>query len=257
MFKIGALISDPYNRKARLQPALFIALPALVTAFLLFPQFQSRWPGFLALFVTCGGLGWLMQAGRQRGKKMEPKLFGQWGGKPSVVMLRYRDQRLGTSLKDRYRRFLAANVPGIAFPSASDEAHDPEAADALYEAANAWLLVQTRDREAFRLVFEENVNYGFRRNLWALRPFGFVLDGTCLLFLGYLSGRAWNGRFDSLSIETLTAAAVVFAHGLALASASKGWVRAAAEAYAGQLLAACDTLSTRSGTVKPPRRRRS
>lgn len=248
MPNVETLISDPYNRKARLQPALFIALPAMVTAFLLFPLFQSRWPGLVALFGSCGGVVWLTQVGRDRGKKLEPNLFRDWGGRPSVAMLRHRDQRLGAPLKERYRSFLAKNVPRLVLPSVADEARDPEVADAPYDAANAWLVAQTRDRKKFRLIFEENVNYGFRRNLWALRPFGFALDGACLLLIGYLAARAWNAKLESLSVETIGAGVVVLAHVLALVFVvRRNWVRMAAEAYAGQLLAACDTLAVQGG----------
>ena len=40
----------------------------------------------------------------------------------------------------------------------------------------------TRDTSRFPLVFAENANYGFRRNLWGLRPIGTGVAVVLLLF---------------------------------------------------------------------------
>jgi hypothetical protein len=94
---------------------------------------------------------------------IEPQLFTAWDGMPSTAMLRHRDTRLPAPLKARYKACLRHHLPDLTFPSPEEEIRDPIAADAIYEAAGAWLLAQTRDTKRFGLLFEENVNFGFRR----------------------------------------------------------------------------------------------
>src|ERR1700694_366223 len=99
---------------------------------------------------------------------------------PSTAMLRHRDLRLPAPLKTRYKTCLQKHLPDPAFPAAEDEERNPVAADALYASAGAWLLGQTRDRARFGLLFEENVNYGFRRNLWAWKPAALLVGVSSL-----------------------------------------------------------------------------
>src|SRR5690606_11693962 len=125
MFNLGTLISDPYNRKARLQPALLTLLPVLVASVLLVPEIQSSRGAAIGVLVYCGGAMWLTQLGRDRGKALEPKPFKAWGGKPSVAMLRHRDSRISKTTKDRYRAFLERRVPDLKLASREEEMRSP------------------------------------------------------------------------------------------------------------------------------------
>ena len=170
------------ERPARACTAVRIAVVRIA------PSPGSRsWSDLGGLVLYCGGAKFLTQVGRDRGKVLEPTLYASWGGKPSVAMLRHSDTRLNAPTKNRYRAFLQVAVPTLALASPEEERTNPEAADDGYENANSWLLAQTMDRERFRLQFAENINYGFRRNVWALRPMG-VLPG------GNRYRRGWTGR---------------------------------------------------------------
>ena len=59
-----------------------------------------------------------------------------------------------------------------ALPTKEEEESSPVSADTKYKSAIGSLLEATRDTSKFPLVFAENANYGFRRNLWGLRPIG-------------------------------------------------------------------------------------
>ena len=96
--------------------------------------------------------------------------------------------------KNRYRAFLQVAVPTLALASPEEERTNPEAADDGYESANSWLLAQTMDRERFRLQFAENINYGFRRNVWALRPWAFCLEAIAIVVVGLVAQEFWDGR---------------------------------------------------------------
>ena len=84
---------DPYDRKARLAPALLCGLPLFVSVVLLIPEVGAIWAAVGGLALYCGGATFLAQVGRDRGKALEPKLYATWGGKPSVAMLRHSDTR--------------------------------------------------------------------------------------------------------------------------------------------------------------------
>ena len=167
--KIEALIGDSYNFKARLQPVLLILLPIIIMLMLLLPEIESIRAIIVAIAVFCGLTTWFTQLGRDRGKKMEPRLYRLWGGKPSVAMLRHRNLLLAKETKYRYRTFLENNVPKLRLATPEEEQKNPDKADDGYENATSWLLAKTRERSRFHMIFEENVNYGFRRNLWAAK----------------------------------------------------------------------------------------
>ena len=94
------------------------------------------------------------------------------------------------------------------------------------------------------------MNYGFRRNLYALKPIALFLD--FLFGAGVIIVTATREAFNADDLlQTLTeidsylyiAFAVVILHILAmLLIVTKKWVKTTADAYGQQLLAACDVL---------------
>lgn len=243
-----ALGLDEYELKARLAPVVASVAGALAVAILLLPAPDTQWPslviGLLGLAVARG----MTHNVRDRGKRLERALYAQWGGKPSTAMLRHADTRLPMTVKMRYRRFLESHVPELSIPTEAEETAAPGRADQAYEAAGRWLLERTRDQERFRLLFAENINYGFRRNLLAAKTLGLVVDGLALLAIPASMGLQFNGGWQtwpgSVDIWTWGASLAAAAHLLWLAfGVTPTWVRAAAERYAEQLLAACDALS--------------
>lgn len=243
---------DPYDRKARLAPALFCALPLIISSVLLIPKVGAIWSAVGGLALYCGGAMFMTQAGRDRGKVLEPGLFESWGGKPSVAMLRHSDSRLTNVTKERYRNFLVRAVPGLKLASAEDERRDPRLAEEGYESATSWLLTQTRDRARFALLFRENINYGFRRNVWALKPWALALDAVAITCLVFVVLDSWTGgvltNIESIGVEWWASLVWTAMHGLFYVFKVKNdWVHLAAEAYARQLLAACDALDRGRG----------
>lgn len=239
------LVSDPYNRRARLQPALLAILPVVAVALILFPGLESKGATLVGVLAYFGGVTWLTQVGREHGKRLENRLFSHWGGMPSVALLRHRDASINKATKARYHDFLSAHIHGLRLPAPDEELQDPTAADDAYASATDWLLSQTRDRNMFPLVFEENMNYGFRRNLWALRTIAIIVD--ILLIATVITIHATvapdpESLTLSLNGYSLTALIIIGAHLALMLTATKQWVNRAAQAYARQLVAACDTL---------------
>lgn len=246
MIDVASLVADPYNRKARLQPVLLVLLPSALVFVACLPELESSFLSAVGIIAYCGGAMWLTQAGRDRGKDLESGLFASWGGKPSVAMLRHRDVRCVKVTKQRYRAFLEERVPGLMLADREEEEQTPTEADVAYESATDWLLSQTRDRDQFRLIFEENVNYGFRRNLLALRPFAIGLDGLVIGGFVILGVLELTGLLDAATVMSpmvLWLMGLVAVHLFAFVKWVRAdWVRVAAEAFARQLLAACDVL---------------
>jgi len=246
-----SLIRDRYNREARLMPALLVSLPALLAVFVWFPSLRTAVPTLLAVLGFCGVTVWIAHLARSLGTTLQPKLFTAWGGQPTVAALRHRDALLPTELKARYHAFLRKAVHGLALPSAEEEKRDEPAADRAYEAGCAWLLAQTRDKKNFALLFEENVNYGFRRNFLAMKPIALLVAITTLAICGTLIFRMINaGQQPSVEVA---ATAIIITIYIALVSilVRRDWVRSAATAYARQLLAACDVLPTPTSPTSP------
>jgi hypothetical protein len=177
---IVAKVTDPYDRQARLYPALLCLLPLLALIALLYAPKVSALTSVVTLAVSCGGLYLMTNICREMGKRLEERMFSEWGGKPSTQLLRYRDDTLDSVTKRRYHGFLAGKINAV-FPDAAQEEADPKKADEAYQSGARWLLDHTRPDagKEFDLLFRDNVTYGFRRNALGVRPIAVVIGAGC------------------------------------------------------------------------------
>lgn len=234
-------ISNPYVRRARFQPAMLVALPLALATLVLSPNGIAGWGAAWSAFVFCGGTALMAQLARDRGKNKESWLYEQWGGKPTTRLLRHSDAPNKIVLGRRHKK-LQAIVPEICIPTESEERADPRGADDVYDACTAYLLERTRKKEAFPLVFEENCNYGFRRNLWGMKLFGIassvIGSGAVVssILLGYRTGISPSPTAIACGAINLILL-VVWIFWL-----TPAWVRITAEAYAERLLSSCERL---------------
>jgi hypothetical protein len=161
---------DHYSLRARLQPGLITLLPIALGVFA-WSEPGARW--MTALWTTLGTSGatyLLAIMARNRGKAIEPALWESWGGTPTTQLLRHSGPG-NPVLRERWHESLAKLLKKP-LPTASEEAADPAAADAVYVAVTRLLINERRDAKAFPLIYKENVNYGFCRNLHAQRAVG-------------------------------------------------------------------------------------
>ncbi len=231
---------DTYTVRARIAPPLLVALPAWIAVTVWFP-------GITANALVSGAGAWLAlavladQLGRDGGRNKQPKLFQQWGGMPSTAMLRHRDPRLNRVTRARYHAKLRSIV-GTALPSVEMEAAAPEKADEVYESCVDLLRARTRDRKAFALVFAENVAYGFRRNVWGMRPAGTAIALLASVMCFVRLGVEWSRSGAISSAPAIGLLACTVLSSLWLARFTSVWVKLTAEAYARALLAACEVI---------------
>lgn len=250
---------DEYSRNARLKPTFLVILPLGLLVTILGLSASVLMALFSGPLATVGLTLLLAQIGRDFGKRKEPYLYSLWGGKPSVTKMRHRDPTLNVHTRERYHQ-KAASLLGISLPTPTSEQGDPLAGDQIYEAYSNLLLEKTRDKKKFPLVFNELVNYGFRRNLWGMKPLGLTVVSICLV-----SQCAWI--LHSLSVHhspsTLLVSSLVLDCFLLLCwilLINPEWVRISANAYAERLLASSEVLQGTSmalmtDTAIQPKRR--
>ena len=260
-------IFDSYSRQARLFPGLLTLFPIILTAIAWFPRLvTSSWGATLVTIGTsCGLLYGLTVLSRSRGKKVEKRLLAEWGGWPTTIWLRHREEHLPPPVLARYLAYFAKNVPLFVAPSAEQERADPKAADGMYASAVKWLQEGCRGK-AFPLVEKENAEYGFRRNLRGLKPIGIAACMAALLISALAVIWRYNSvipAISSLSMPLLLKAlaaikpAAIGAICVDLAAlvawfaiVRDDWVRDAGDQFARALLACCDTLDV-SRAAKP------
>lgn len=232
---------DAYIIRARLFPAIlaispFIALVAITVSWnaLSLPQ-----------TITTVAVGVLFFAfsdlARRLGKRTEKDLFKETGGVPSNNLLMHLDTTFDPTTQERYRKFVG-DLIGEKAPSAENEAKDPAAARAYYIRVGNWLRENTRDHKEFQLLFEENITYGFRRNLYGIKWPALVLNLLVLLTCGVI---LYLNKFSAGTIsqvEMVGAFAAVHAMYFVLAVTRKGVV-AASNQYARQLILSSETLT--------------
>jgi hypothetical protein len=231
---------DRYGLMARQRPAFLMLFPIVVAAIVLFPALQTWWATLLSAAGGCGVALALAEFAQAAGARRQAGLFDAWGGSPSEAMLRQKDPRLDDASRQRYRSFLEGHVAGLSFPSAAKEAKTPALVDAPCASASRWLRSQTRDKKKFALLFRQNVSYGFRRNSLGLRNYGITVSVIALAAIicgAAVSGSGLNG--SALAVAAVIAIAMLY---FWIVIVRPGWVKIAAEAYAAELLAACDVL---------------
>lgn len=235
-------VTDAYERQARLWPALLALLPLIVLVELMYASEVSLISNAILVASSCGGLYLMTNICRDMGKRLEPKLYETWGGKPTTQLLRHKDKTIDDVTKRRYHAFLAGKI-NEPFPDLEKEIADPASADSVYQSAVRWLLNQTRDTEKFSLLLKENIAYGFRRNALGVKPIGLVI---CFGSLAWVLLSEGGVNLNSLSTMPNNAMVSLLASSVMMMV----WVffftkvntRTAAFTYAETLLRACDSL---------------
>jgi len=237
---------DRYTLRARVAPALIAALPAFF-AVAAWSKAGLSLPESAVGSVILGLLGLLgAQFVRDAGSRREPSLFARWNGPPSTRFLRHADHTLTAETKQRYHSSLALLLPALRIPTTRDEAGDPASADRVYKSCTDHLREKARDKERFGHLHEANIDYGFRRNLWAIKPMALLLAAGGTLVAGLRTYDAFvhgSGRLVPLLCCTANAMLTVWW----IFGIGPRWVAAAADAYAKHLLATCEVLAPEAG----------
>jgi hypothetical protein len=233
---------DQYDRNARLKPALLVVLPVALAVVALAPDAVVGWGGGIALIVQAGGTFLVAQLVGDIGKRKEPKLFEYFGGRPTELLLSHVHAPNKVALTDRHWK-LAKLFPKIKLPTEAQEIKNSKAAFEIYTACCDKLRGMVRaEKEKFPLVHRENINYGFRRNLWAIRPAGLIV---AIIATAVVSAQI-AGSVMAHEQVPLAQPIVAGSDVLMLLSwvfvVTRDWVKRAAILYAERLLEALDVL---------------
>jgi hypothetical protein len=169
---------DRYDTLARMTPGL-LAPPVPGFSFLIaFPQIvtENIYRAIGSGVVMIGLLYLFAGLARSRGRAVQQTLTQRWGGFPTEIVLRFGDATIEMPTKLAYHAALQDLAPDFQLPDASAEAHDPDAADGIYRAVIRRLIDQRRGPK-YPLILNDNIAYGFWRNLLGMKGVAIALAG--------------------------------------------------------------------------------
>ncbi len=235
-------VSDPYSRRARVFPGLIITLPISFLAVVLVTTRPAWWSAAVLLLGTSGASYFGAQLVRSAGRRKEQSLWASWGGAPTTQLLRFRGAPNPVAVQRRHDQ-LTRLFPDLTIPDEASERADSRRADDHYETAVGALIERTRNKSRFERVFDENCQYGFRRNLWGCRGPALWLAALGLAAVTALGVLRALGSLDVSRLGLLFAAGVDIVLLTVLGViVQPEWVREAAEAYAQRLLGSLEIL---------------
>lgn len=227
---------DRYDRNARVYPALICLLPIAVVIALWLPKVWTLLGGLVSIVLTCGLLYTLVQIVRYRGREVENRLGRKVGRARTAVLLSHADSFVPAATKARYHDYLRGY--GLEIPVQQDELSDPVAAHEAYRSAVDWLLVHTRSQAKSSMLLNENIAYGFRRNLLGLKPLAVAIVAVVLALNIYLIVK---GQDESRISAAYVLGALLLLDLIAwLFVIRPKFVEGASVAYAQQFLALCE-----------------
>ncbi|MES0030376.1 hypothetical protein [Mesorhizobium sp. M0040] len=233
---------DAYSIRARLFPAILAIAPAIALATVAVTWNTFSLPQAITTVSVAVIFVGFSDIARRFGKKAEREIFRTTGGRPTITLLRRGDPQFANETKDRYRNFLAKQL-GEPAPTAEMELNNPRSVDGFYERCGNWLRERTRDTAKFKILFEENKTYGFRRNLygakWPALALNALVVGVCLLIIS----RKMNVPNDPSLLQVFTVLVIAAIHaGFFFFFVGKKTALEASDQYGRQLILSCETL---------------
>lgn len=232
---------DRYDFNARLRPALFVLLPALILVTFWLPAARTFMGSIVTLLSACGLTYLLAQVARRRGRAAERALGDRAGRRHSARLLTHTDTTIAAPTKARYHAYLRASG-GLELSTSEEEAQDASLAYDRARSAVDWLLEHTRPSAKASLLFDDNIAYGFQRNLYGMKLLGVAIAVLCLVAN---AGLLWlrpldDSQFWTAALLECGISALIF---LWLSQVSAGSVEDASLAYAQKLFAQCERIA--------------
>ena len=164
----GIELFDAYNIRARLSASIILLAPIAISVFLCLEEVRSLATSAVILIVLLAFANCVPILQRRQRKNKETK-------DRAYELLLQSDNTFDSATKERYYDKLASldkSFLPLKEPDNSDEFK------ALCKSTVLFLRNRTRDN---RLVLEENINYGFCRNLMETKTTGIWVCGLCLV----------------------------------------------------------------------------
>ena len=222
---------DAYTMRARVLPAVLVALPlAVLVSFAAFSPIAGIVPAIGGFALAY----WAAEFVRQQGVRLERRLTRRWGGMPTNAQLRLTSRDMAAVLRRRAALELAT---GYELPDPVAESKSAVDADIEIERVVRLGAARIRDTKVeAHLVHQENIAYGFRRNLRALKPLGLT---SAALSVAIALVAAWN----ETTILTFVLALDILLAILWIAVVRDEWVHDQAKKYAERFFVAIETIA--------------
>lgn len=229
----GIELFDAYNIRARLSASIILLAPIAIGVFLCLEEVRSLATSAVILVVLLAFANCvpILQRRHRRRKHRETK-------DRAYELLLQTDDTFDSATKERYYGKFAS------LDDSFRRFKEPDNSDEFAELCkSAVLFLRNRTREN-RLVLEENINYGFCRNLTETKTMGIVICALCLVVIGLGSWLSF-GSVCQIPIQNVFA---FFADGAILLfwvfGVNNEDLEFAANNYARTLIMAIDTLDT-------------
>lgn len=234
---------DKYSLSARVYPMIIVLLPIVILGIAYSFEYEKIQQTLSALGITAALTYFLSNIGRDQGKKKEGALWESWGGAPTSQLFSFSNDVLDTLTKERYH----VRMDELS-ESKSDLDYKNSTLEELGDTYKSWtkiLITKTRDTSVYPLIFKELVSYGFRRNLWGLKPFGVIVTIMCSAgsSIFQIVKYGHENLFEyttSFYVSELALIALLFVWVFVI---NAGWVRIPAFGYAERLLEAVDSFN--------------
>ena len=181
---------DRYTWRARVLPVYLTAAPAVLAIAATLPDGLNLPLAGASAIVFVPLCYFMSQVAADCGKRLEPGLWRSWAGPSTTRFLCHDNDEFNSATRERIHTHL--RVLGLEIPTQEQEKADMPAALELYGSAVDELRRLTRDTKRFPLVFEGNVDYGFRRNLLGLKKFGVSIALAGLGASGWALLQGWK-----------------------------------------------------------------
>lgn len=241
---VMAIVKYRYGFYARACPIYITLAPMVLVLVPMLPVGYDWKLGGVAAIVLLPLVYLCKQIGGDRGKKSEKALWEKWGGPPTTRFLRHGNREFNVNTRNRIHAKLRRL--GLYVPSLEAEQKNPREADDFYESCIAELRRLTRNQKRFPRVFKELRDYGFRRNVFALKPYGLTLAVVSFFVcLKMVLDAWWAGEHPgSALVSCLINLGLVL---IWIQWITEKAVRIAANRYAEFLLEACLDLEVADG----------
>lgn len=171
---------DSYDLKARYTPALIISLPVLIMLWTCFYSEIETLSKIVGGILSAAILYFISMLVRALGKRIEPGLWGSWGGAPSTQLVSWENNRIGEGLKKQYHDMVRQDLH-LPMPTNEEEQANPEKATKQIEDAFKRVKGVIRKHDQKGLWSIANAEYGFARNLYGSRWLWLILSIICLI----------------------------------------------------------------------------
>lgn len=179
---------DAYNIRVRLSASIILLAPIAVTVFMCFNEVTTLVSSSIIVSVLLALTNYipLLQRKISKNKTPPPNYAAQ--------LLSWDDDTIDSTTKSRLHRKLSKiddSFMALNYPEKREEFNS------CCNSAIAYLRSRTRENH---LVQEENINYGFCKNLLANKPIGIALCLCCLCFIAIWSWYMYK-RIFSLPLQ--------------------------------------------------------